>query len=132
MIFDKELMFVEKEDMQNVETGTLGRVLDLGAPGQGKGRPSWVAVVFKTDTTATGDPDISFTLETSKEANFGSPKSIPLSIPTPVKKADMKAGMCLCAPTPPSLERYVRLKLTTASAITCTGMQAGFVLDVNS
>lgn len=115
MIFDKELMFVEKENMQNVETGTLGRVLDLGAPEQGKGRPSWVAMVFKADTTATGDPDMSFALETSNEANFSMPRVIPLSLPTP-----------LC------IERYVRLKLTTASPITCTGMEAGFVLDINS
>lgn len=132
MIFDKELMFVEKENMQNVDTGTLGRVLDLGAPEQGKGRPSWVALVFKSDTTATGDPDMSFALETSDEANFSTPRVIPLSLPTPVKKTDMKAGMCLCAPTPLCIERYVRLKLTTASPITCTGMEAGFVLDINS
>ncbi len=132
MIFDKELMFIEQEEMQNVETGTLGRVLDLGAPGQGKGRPSYIAVVCKADTTATGDPDMSFELETSGEDDFSDPQTIPLSFPTPVKKADMKEGMCLCAPTPLGIKRYVRLHLTTASPITCTGMEAGFVLDINS
>ena len=132
MIFDKELMFVENDgtNRTNIETGTLGRVVDLGAAGQGRGRKSSVAIAFTKDMTATGNPAISFSLETSAEENFGECVEIPLSLPTPLKKADMGEGAVLVAPVPViGLDRYVRLKLTTESPIACTGIEAGFVLD---
>ena len=132
MIFDKELMFVEDDghNLMNVETGTLGDTVDLGAAGQGKGRKSSVAIAFGRDTTATGDPAISFSLETSETEDFTESAEIPLSLPTPLKKADMAQGRVLVAPVPVmGLNRYVRLRLTTESPIACTGMEAGFVLD---
>jgi len=132
MIFDKELMFVENDgtNRTNIETGTLGRVIDLGAPGQGKGRRGSVAIAFTKDTTATGDPAISFSLETCAEEDYTGSVEIPLSLPTPLKKADMAEGVVLVAPIPVmGLQRYVRLKLTTESPIACTGVEAGFVID---
>ena len=132
MIFDKELMFIEDEghNMHNVETGVIGEAIDLGAPGQGKGRKSAVAIAFTSDTTATGDPAISFSLETSAAVDFDESAEIPLSLPTPLKKADMAEGAILVSPMPVmGLKRYVRLKLTTESAIACTGIKAGIVLD---
>jgi len=134
MMFDKELMFVEDEgkNLKNVTTGVLGDTVDLGAPNQGRGRKSSVAIAFTTDTTATGDPAISFALETSTDEDFTDSAEIPLSLPTPLKKADMAEGAVLVAPVPVmGLGRYVRLKLTTESAIACTGMKAGFVIDAD-
>jgi len=133
MIFDKELMFVEDDGtaMHNLETGVLGRVVDLGAKNQGRGREAFVAIVFKTDTTATGNPNISFALETSGTEDFTTSATIPLNVPTPLSKTEMAEGMHIVSQMPVmGLDRYVRLKLTTDSPIACTGMEAGFVLDV--
>ena len=133
MIFDKELMFVEDDgtEMHNLETGVLGRVVDLGAKNQGRGREAFIAIVFKSDTTATGNPDISFSVETSGTPNFAESVEIPLNVPTPLKKTQMAEGMHIVSQMPVmGLERDVRLKLKTESAIACTGMEAGFILDV--
>ena len=134
MIFDKELMFVEDDGTprNNVTTGSMGRVLDLGVGGWGKGRKGFVALAFRSDTTATGDPEIKLSLHTSAEESFTAPVTIPLSLPTPLKKEMMKEGMSLAAPLPVAgLERYVKLWLETDLPLTCTGLEAGLVLDAN-
>ena len=132
MIFDKELMFVEDDGTPrtNVDTGSLGRVLDLGTSGWGKGRKGFVAFAFRKDTTATGEPEMKFSLQTSAEETFTTPTEIPLSLPSPLKKDMMKEGMVLAAPLPVmGTERYVRLWLETDMPLTCTGMEVGLVLD---
>lgn len=132
MIFDYELMFVDDAagTQQNVESGVLGSYLDLRAKGQGKGFPALVAIAFTSDTTATADPDIQFALETADNTDFTDSKIIPLSFPTPYKKADLKEGKVISSPLPHiGLERYVRLKIGVDSPITCLGIKAGIVLD---
>lgn len=134
MIFDKELMFVENDgvELKNLETGQLGEVVDLGAPNQGRGRLGFVALAFNRDTTATGDPEISFALSTSETEDFAEAVTIPLSLPSPLKKEGMAEGAILAAPIPRTgLLRYVKLMLTAESPIACTGMEAGFVLDAD-
>jgi hypothetical protein len=100
MIFDKELTFIETEPnaLHNLESGQLGRVVCLGASGLGKGRKSSVAIAFKSDTTATGDPKISLELITADTDDFNDSVKIPLSMPTPIKKEQMAEGTVLAAP----------------------------------
>lgn len=134
MIFDKELMFVEDDGTErtNVTTGALGRALDLGVAGWGKGRRGFVALTFHKDTTATGDPEIKLSLHTSADESFTEPVIIPLSLPMPLKKEQMAEGMSLAAPLPVmGLERYVKLHIETDGPLACTGMEAGLVLDAN-
>ena len=132
MIFDYNLMFVDdKENTQkNLTSGVLGDVLDISGDGQGKGFPAVLAIAFSSDTTATADPDIQFAIETSSSKDFAGSLTIPLELPTPLKKSYLTAGTVLPCPLPKvGLKRYVRLKLGVDSPITCMGIKAGFVLD---
>ena len=132
MIFDYDLMFVDDANgtQKNVSTGVLGSYLDLRAKNQGKGFPIFVAIAFTSDTTATADPDIQFSLETADNSSFTDSKTIPLSFKTPMKKADLVAGVVLSDTLPrQNLERYVRLKIGVDSPITCIGIKAGLVFD---
>lgn len=132
MIFDYDLMFIDDANgtQQNVSSGVLGSYIDLSGKGQGKGFPAKIAIAFTSDTTATADPDIQFALETADNTSFTDSTTIPLSLKTPLKKADLKEGTVLVSPLPHrDLERYVRLKIGADSAITCLGIKAGFVLD---
>lgn len=134
MIFDKELTFIETEPnaLHNLESGQLGRVVCLGASGLGKGRKSSVAIAFKSDTTATGDPKISLELITADTDDFNDSVKIPLSLPTPIKKEQMAEGTVLAAPTPTmGLLKYVKLNITVDTPIACVGLVAGFVLDAD-
>lgn len=137
MWFDKELMFIqgkEGESITNLQSGVLGEMIDLGAPNQGAGgRPMFVALLFTKETTATGDPDIVFTLETSETEDFAEIIKIPLSVPSPLKKEDCVEGSCIAAPLPwMGLERYIRLNLDVTGTIACAGLEAGLTPDVNS
>ena len=132
MIFDYELMFVDDKNntQKNISTGVLGAALDLVGEGQGKGFPAVLAIAFSSDTTATADPDIQFALETADNSSFKNSTTIPLELPTPLKKSYLTAGTVLPCPLPKvGLKRYVRLKLGVDSPITCMGIKAGFVLD---
>ena len=132
MIFDYDLMFVDDASgtQQNVSTGVLGSYIDLRVKNQGKGFPALIAIAFTSDTTATADPDIQFALETADNTSFTSSKTIPLSFPTPYKKANLTVGTVISSPLPHvGLERYVRLKIGVDSPITCIGIKAGIVLD---
>ena len=134
MIFDYELMFVDDSagTKKNVSSGVLGNVLDLRAKGQGKGFDARIAVAFSSDTTATADPEIQFSIETSDTSKFTKSATIPLMFPVPLKKADLTEGTVLASPLPKvGLDRYVRLKIGVDSPITCVGIKAGFVLDAN-
>lgn len=123
----------EGEQLSNLSSGVLGEAVDLGAPRQGPGRAAYVALLFTKETTATGDPEISFTLETAKTEDFDEIVKIPLSVPSPLKKEDCCVNACISAPVPVmGLERYVRLKLDVTGTIACAGLEAGFALDVNS
>ena len=132
MVFDYELMFVNDTDhkLKSQTSGVKGDVLDLAGAGQGKGFPAVIALAFTEDTTATADPDIQFAIETADNEKFTNSVTIPLMLPTPLKKADMQAGAVLSSPLPKiGLMRYVRLKLGTDSAVNMLGLKAGFVLD---
>lgn len=132
MIFDYELMFLDDKEhkMKSQTSGVKGDIIDLSGAGQGKGFPAEIAIVFTEDTTATADPDIQFAIETADNEKFTGSKTIPLSFATPLKKANMTAGSVLVSPLPVmELERYVRLKLGTDSAINLLGIKAGLVLD---
>jgi hypothetical protein len=129
MIFDKQLCFVDGERLTAVASGVIGGVIDLGAPGQtGKGRPGYIAVACHEDTTATGSPVISLSLEFSEAAAFSSPVRVPLSTP-PLSKADLAKGSVVTAPNPLFSLRYVRFYLTTSVTLTCLVPTIGFVLD---
>ncbi len=133
MIFDYDLMFIDDKDgtQKNVSTGVIGDTLDLVGAGQGKGYRSYIAIMFTSNTTATADPEIQFALETADNSNFTNSKKYPLAAPTPLKKADLKAGTVLSFPLPLiGLQRYLRLRLGCDSPITCMGIRAGLVLDV--
>lgn len=128
MIFDAKLMFLNEEAIQDFSGGELGKALDLGVPSQMRGRPCYVAIQCADNTTATGDPEISFALETSGTEDFLEVTTIPLSIPK-MKKGDLKAGAAFFAPCPLYSLRFVRLVLETSLPITCAELSAGIVLD---
>ncbi len=132
MIFDYDLMFIDDKDgtQKDVSAGTLGTYIDLSGNGQGKGHRGLIAIAFTSDTTATADPDVSFSLETSETCDFAEIVEIPLSLPTPLKKADLTEGKVLSSPLPLNeLKRFIRLKANLESPITCMGIRAGFVFD---
>jgi hypothetical protein len=132
MIFDKELCFLDKDELTAFSGGTVGKVLDLGAPGQtGKGRVSYVAIACEQDMTATGNPDITLSLEFSEDDAFTSPVSVPLSLPT-LGKTDFAAGKVVGALSPLFALRYVRLVMDTTLDLACSAMTAGFVLDLQT
>ncbi len=132
MIFDYEQMFIDDKNntQKNITSGVLGQAVDISGNNQGRGFPAVIAIAFSSDTTATADPDIQFGIETSENSNFSKSVTIPLNLPTPLKKTDLKQGEVLAYSLPKiGLKRYVRLKIGTDSAITCMGIKAGFVLD---
>ena len=131
MIFDRKLCFIDKKKIQDFAGGVLGDVLDLGAPDQLRGRQSYIAICCGDDTTATGDPAISFAMEFSNDEAFTDPVRVPLSLP-PIKKADMAKGKAVIARSPIYSQRYVRLVMDTATPITCAEITAGFVLDADA
>ena len=132
MIFDYEQMFIDDKNntQKNITSGVLGEAVDISGNNQGRGFPAVIAIAFSSDTTATADPDIQFGIEKSENSNFSKSVTIPLNLPTPLKKADLKQGEVLVSSLPKiGLKRFVRLKIGTDSAITCMGIKAGFVLD---
>ena len=132
MIFDYDLMFIDDKDgtQQNISSGVLGDKIDLSGDGQGKGYRGYIAIAFSSNTTATGDPEISFSLETSGTCDFAESVEIPLELPVPLKKADLTKGQVLVSRLPLiGLKRYARLKIATESPLACAGIKAGFVLD---
>ena len=129
MILDRELCFLDKEALQNVESGVLGSAVDLGGSGQLDGRRAYVVIAAHDETTATGDPAMTFALEFAEDSAFTKNlTAVPLSVP-PVKKADLAAGKVVRAAAPVCAKRYARLKLTTESKLTCLNVTAGIVLD---
>ena len=134
MILDYELMFLDDKDgtKKNVSAGVLGEILDLRAKGQGKGFDGRIAIAFSSDTTASANPEIQFSIETSDTEEFTKSTTLPLMFPVPLKKADLKEGTILVSPLPKvGLERYVRLKIGVDSPINCLGIKAGFVFDAD-
>ena len=134
MVFDYELMFVDDKDgtQQDISAGVLGEAIDLSGDNQGKGKPGFIAIAFNSDTTASGDPEIQFAIETAEDKEFTEATTIPLLLPTPLKKADLEAGTVLTSPLPLNgLKRFIRLKIGADAPITCMGIKAGFVLDSN-
>ena len=132
MISDYDLMFVDDKQgaQKNVSSGVIGSYIDLSGPGQGKGFPGLIVIAFSSDTTATADPDIQFVLETADNDKFRNSVTIPLSLPIPLKKADLTADVVLSSPLPlHGLQRYVRLRIGVDSPVTCIGIKAGFVFD---
>lgn len=129
MWFDKELMFAEKKALTDFSGGVVGDPVDIGTKGAVRGRQAFVAVTCGADMTATGDPAITFALESSETADFLEAAEIPLSLP-PKKKADFPAGAGVVARLPYEVTgRYLRLKMTATAAVTCADLTAGIVLD---
>ena len=132
MIFDRELCFVYEDMITSHTAGSIGIVLDLGAPNQlAKGRNSYVAIACNADMTATASPTINVSLEFSEDDSFAYPVAVPLSLPT-LAKEDFAKGKVVGALSPLFSQRYVRLVLTASSAITCASLTAGFVLDLQT
>ena len=128
MIFDLQLTFIDKGKLESFDGGVLGDALDLGAGGQFKGRQAFVAVCCGDDTTATGEPEILFSLEFADDASFASSVKVPLSLP-PLGKADMAKGKDVIARLPLYSKRFVRLHLGTDIELVCSDITAGIVLD---
>ena len=131
MIFDRQLTFINEQKIQDVDSGVIGDAIDLGAGNQLWGRQSFVVIACGDDTTGTGEPEISFSLEFADDAAFSSPVKVPLSFP-PIKKADMAKGSALSARSPMYSKRFVRLYMDTTVPITCSDITAGFVLDAQA
>jgi hypothetical protein len=132
MIFDRELCFIYKGVLTAFSGGTVGDALDLGAPNQtGKGRVSYVAIACEQDMAATGNPVINLSLEFSEDAAFTTPVEVPLSLP-PLAKEDFAKGKVVGALSPLFALRHVRLKMDTTLPLACTGITAGFVLDLQT
>jgi hypothetical protein len=129
MVFDKELMFAEDAELTAFESGVVGAPIDLGTRGAGHGRECFIAIVSKAEATATGDPVITFAVDTAEDEAFTSPKTIPLSI-APAGKGDLAKGSVLTAPLPRGVDRFVRLTAESSIALACAGIDAGIVLDV--
>jgi hypothetical protein len=130
MIFDKKLMFVENEALTGFTGGILGDPIDLGAPRQGDGRAAYIAIVSGAPTTATGEPEITFALETADAANFSDAVTIPLPLP-PLRKINLAAGSAWFVHLPLYLKRHIRLKCASTLPLACAGVTAGIVLDPN-
>jgi hypothetical protein len=128
MQFDKELTFIDKGKLESFSGGVLGDALDMGAGGQFKGRQAFVAVCCGDDTTATGEPEIFFSLEFADDATFTQSVKVPLSLP-PLGKADMAKGESVIARLPLYSKRFVRLHLGTDIELVCSNITAGIVLD---
>jgi hypothetical protein len=132
MIFDRELSFIYEGNLTAFSGGTVGEALDLGAPNQtGKGRASYVAIACQQDMTATGDPDITLSLEFSETADFAIPVAVNLALPV-LRKEDFAKGKVVGALAPIYSLRYARLKMDTTETLACAGLTAGFVLDLQT
>ncbi|MDR1650743.1 MAG: hypothetical protein LBR87_03055 [Synergistaceae bacterium] len=127
MIKDRELCFIYEGSVTASTGGVQGSAIDLG-PGGFRGRDSYVFIESLADTTATGSPTISFTLEFSDDAAFASPAAVPLSTPV-LGKGDLAKGKVVLARAPLHGGRFVRLKMTASAAITCSKFTAGIILD---
>jgi hypothetical protein len=130
MIFDKQLCFIENGSLSSITNGVVGAAIDLGASRALDGRASHIAIECGQTATATGTPVITFTLEFSDDNLFASGKTVltPLALP-PLGKADLVAGKTLLAPSPLGARRWVRLKVTSTTALTCAQITAGITLD---
>ncbi len=129
MIRDLELTFIRNEALTDFAGGVLGTPIDIGTAGAVKGRQSFVAITCGADMTATGDPTISFKLESSETPDFAVAVAIPLSLP-PKKKADFGEGMGVAARMPCEVTgRYLRLLMEPSAPVTCAEITAGIVLD---
>jgi hypothetical protein len=132
MIFDRELCFVYEGNLTGFSGGVVGEALDLGAPNQtGKGRAGYVAIACQQDMTATGDPEISLSLEFSETESFAVPVTVPLALPV-LHKEDFAKGKVVGALAPLFALRYARLKMDTTATLACAGLTAGFVLDLQT
>jgi hypothetical protein len=128
MIFDKELTFIDAGKLEAFTGGVLGDPLDLGADGQFLGRQAYVAVCCGDDTTATGNPEILFSLEFADDASFAGSVKVPLSLP-PLGKEDMAKGASVIARLPLYSKRFVRLHMGTDIELACSNITAGITLD---
>lgn len=129
MILDKELCFLDQAELQNVGNGVLGDPIDLGGPGQFKGRQCYIVILCHSDTTATGDPTMTFSLEFSDTEDFAAKVEVPLSLP-PQTKENLSEGNFIGCRAPNFSKRYCRLKLETDITLACTSMTAGITLDM--
>ena len=127
MIFDKELMFIDGGNLQNATSVTSG-FLDLGTEKAFFGRVVYLVVAPKSDLTATGNPDITLSLEFADTAAFGN--SVTTAFPV-LKKADFERGKVFCQPIPFVKGRFVRLKIAVSGTdgIACAELDAGIALD---
>jgi hypothetical protein len=132
MIWDKELLFIDKGMLTAFSSGAVGDPLDLGARKQmAEGLQSWIAVSCLDDVTATGDPAITLALEFSDDDVFAAPVVVPLSLP-PLAKEDMAEGALIFAPAPLYSKRFVRLTLDSTIDLACSRMTAGIVLGAQT
>ena len=128
MWFDKELTFIDKGKLESFDGGVVGDPIDLGASGQFKGRQAFVAVCCGDDTTATGEPKISYSLEFADDSTFTNSVMVPLSLP-PLAKADMAKGEAVIARLPLYSKRWVRFNIDTDIELVCSNISVGITLD---
>ena len=134
MFTDDNLVFCDKEDLTNFAGGVVGEVLDLnGEKRLGEGHPFYIYVASSVDMTATGDPAINLTMETSNDELFPAGDTIEHPLFPELSKEDFATGgHPLYAHCPFGTKRYARLKLDTSGPIACGEISAGFTLNVQT
>lgn len=129
MIFDKELMFSEEQDLSQAAGDYAStNVIDLGVAKIGKGEP---LRIFCQAIEAFKGPGatVTFALQTDDNESFSTPTTIHTS--GAIGVATLVAGYrSIDLPLPSNTERYVRLYYTIASAATTSGtVTAGLIKD---
>jgi hypothetical protein len=127
MIFDKELMYADKEKITSATAVTF-KTLDMGTQRPFSVRTVFLGLEADGEVTATGDPDIEFVLEVAETDSFANSKEFPMF--GVLKKGDFANLRPMTWPMPPSAKaRFSRLKMTSSAAIACGKLSAGIVLD---
>lgn len=128
-MLDAMLCFCQEEDMTNWTTGEIGEAIDLGHAGALRGRECWLNVISHAETTATGDPEIAFSVVFCDKDDFAQDTvEIPLSH-KPATKEDLKDKGRFVARMPAFSLRYCKLKANVTGTIACSSLTCGISLD---
>jgi hypothetical protein len=130
MFVDNNLIFCDEVPLTTFTSGVVGDVVDFGRANRlGEGQPFYIYAGSSVEVTATGDPTIDITLESSDDETFASGVTTFNPFPT-LKKADFGPGAPpIVTPCPYGTKKYGRLKLEASDALACITLNAGLTLD---